>query len=76
MAKQPRWIQIHEELFEDWQRTGDHVAAAACKLAARQEERIDALESAVRTYLLAVEEESGQAIALDALRKALEVSDA
>lgn len=71
MPRKPRWIEIHEELWRRWGETGDHVAAAACKLAARQEERIAALESAVRTYLAAVDEESGQAIALEALRVAL-----
>ncbi len=38
--------------------------------------RVDELESAARAYLAAVDEESGQAIALDALRKALGGSDA
>ena len=76
VAKKPRWIQIHEELARKWPDTGEHVAEAACKLAVEQEARIDELESAARTYLAAVDEESGQAIALEALRKALGGTDA
>lgn len=120
MSKQPRWIQIHEELARKWPDTGDHVAEAACKLVADQETdlrelrrraevaesligttvedcrregvsigralanaaatqaraRVAELEQAVRTYLAAVDEESGQAIALEALRDALGGSDA
>ena len=65
-----------ETTVEDCRREGVSMGRALANAAAtKARARVEVLEQAVRTYLAAVDEESGQAIALHELRKALEASD-